>query len=294
MLNFDFYSPEEEIRLPLYEKYNVRVFLKRDDLIHPYISGNKWRKLKYTLEEASSLKKEVLVTYGGPWSNHLLATACAGARFGFRTHAFVRGEPVANPVLSMCKLFGMTVTFVDRKSYVDKRGLYDHHFGQDDTAYLVQEGGYGTAGAKGCAEIVHELVNVYDHCFCAAGTGTTLAGLCMGMNQLGIPTSLHGVPVLKGGQFILEEVASLGVDTARIKLHLDYHFGGYAKTKPELLAFVRSYVQQTGVMIEPTYTGKLFYAIHDLMEKGQLAPGAKVLIIHTGGLTGLLGMLDRF
>lgn len=295
MLDFDFYSPEEEIVLPFYEEHGVRVFVKRDDLIHPYISGNKWRKLKYPLQQAKKDGKSLLVTFGGAWSNHLLATACVGARFGFRTYGFVRGEVIDNPVLKLCQLFGMKLNFVDREHYRDKEALFDTHFGNSEEAYFVDEGGYGVLAAQGCAEITNELHRIYDHCFCACGTGTTLAGLALGINAHQWTTTLHGVPVLKGGDFIRDEIAELGVSNATdIRLHLDYHFGGYAKTKPELIEFIKTFTRQTAILIEPTYTGKLFYAVHELIVQKQIARGSTVLVVHTGGLTGLLGMLDKF
>lgn len=295
MLDFDFYSPEEEIILPLYQAHDVQVFVKRDDLIHPYISGNKWRKLKYPLQAAQQAGKSQLVTFGGAWSNHLLATACAGAKFGFRTYGFVRGEVVENPVLKLCQLFGMKLHFVDRQSYRDKKELFARHFASSNDAYFIDEGGYGDLAAKGCAEIIDGLSHEYDHCFCACGTGTTLAGIAQGISSRGWNTAVHGVPVLKGGDFILEEIKQLGIsDTDRIQLHLDHHFGGYAKTTPELIDFIKTFTQDTALLIEPTYTGKLFYAVHEFIVRKRPAPGSTILVVHSGGLTGLLGMLDKF
>ena len=295
MLNFDFYSPEEELSLPLYSEHGVRVFVKRDDLIHPYISGNKWRKLKYPLTDARASNKKLLVTFGGAWSNHLLATACAAAKFGFASYAFVRGEKVSNPVLDLCKLFGMNLHFVDRSSYRDKAGLYNQHFSDNPTAYFLAEGGYSSLAAQGCAEIWKESKRHYEHCFCACGTGTTLAGLLQGAQEQSLTTQLHGIPVLKGGSFILDEIQQLGITpTEQVSLHLDYHFGGYAKTKPELLTFVKNFTAETGMLLEPTYTGKLFYGLHDQIAQDKIAAGSTILVIHSGGLTGLLGTLAKF
>ncbi len=295
MLTFDFYSPEEEIFHPLYKEKKVRVFVKRDDLIHPYISGNKWRKLKYPLAEAKRGNMRRLVTFGGAWSNHLLATACAGAKFGFQTYGFVRGEAVDNPVLKLCLLFGMQLTFVDRTSYQDKKGLFDQHFGNDHQAFFIDEGGYSTLAAKGCSELITQLKHTYDCIFCACGTGATAAGLLIGLQQAHLQTELHAVPVLKGGQFIERAIMDLGVAIdKRFHIHLDYHFGGYAKTKPELIAFVKQFSQHMGILIEPTYTGKMFFALHDLLQNDQISEGQCILLVHTGGLTGLLGMLDKF
>ncbi|MFD1769831.1 1-aminocyclopropane-1-carboxylate deaminase/D-cysteine desulfhydrase [Sphingobacterium suaedae] len=294
MLNFDFYSPEEEIHFPLYETRHVRVFVKRDDLIHPFISGNKWRKLKYPLHQAREQHKTLLVTFGGAWSNHLLATACAGAKFGFRTYGFVRGEDVENPVLAMCRLYGMKLHFVDRTTYRDKQNLVNTYFSDDPSAFFIDEGGYSALGARGCAEIVHELRRPYDYCFCAGGTGTTLAGLALGIQERNLSTQLHGVPVLKGADFLAKEIAHLSENSLPPTLHLNYHFGGYAKTKPALIAFIQAFVRHTGILIEPTYSGKLFFAVHDLIEQGKIPSGSNILLIHTGGLTGVLGTLHQF
>ena len=292
-LDFHFNSPVEVLDLPLLRERKVHVSVKRDDLIHPFISGNKWRKLKHILTKAIEDQKTTLVTFGGAWSNHLLATACAGAKFGFKTHGFVRGELVQNPVLAMCRLYGMDLQFVDRTSYRDKKRLFDQNFQEQDAVY-IGEGGFSIAAAQGCAEIVQELPQRYDHIFVASGTGTTVAGLAAGVMQHNLNTRVHSVPVLKGGDFLKSDVQALGIDPENITFHIDYHFGGYAKSTPELLDFVRDFVQRTGMMIEPTYTGKAFYALLDLVQQHYFAPGEHILLVHTGGLTGFLGMYEKF
>lgn len=293
MLTFNFHSPEEELKAPLFQEKDIQVFIKRDDMIHPYISGNKWRKLKYSLQEAQSTGKSTLVTFGGAWSNHLLATAAAAAKFGFKSYGFVRGEAVDNAVLSLCKIFGMQLIFVDRTAYKDKELLFDRQFGRDNQAFFIDEGGFGPLAAKGVSELMDELENNYQHIFCACGTGTTLAGLLQGLTS-NSTTQIHGIPVLKAGSFIYEEVKALGIDPEGVILHTEYHFGGYAKTKPELIDFVKEFSQNTGILIEPTYTGKLFYGVYDLIKQDYFKPKSKILLIHSGGLTGLLGMLDKF
>lgn len=295
MLPFKIHSPETEVSLPSWEKKHIKVTLKRDDLIHPFISGNKWRKLKYNLQKALQLKKSHIVTFGGAWSNHLLATACAGATFKVKTTAFVRGdEQFNNPVLAMCRLFGMKLIYVDRESYRNKEKLYHDYFGEDATSYYIHEGGYGSLGAKGCTELVYELQQEYQHIFVACGTGTTLAGIAHAVDQQDLFTQVHGIPILKNGEFILHECKQLYPDLTPPTLHLDYHFGGYAKSSTELLAFIQHFIATTGIMIEPTYTGKLLYAINDLIHKDYFTPADQLLVVHTGGLTGLLGMYERF
>lgn len=295
MISFNFYSPEQKISLPEWEKKNLHVSIKRDDMIHPFISGNKWRKLKFNIKTALDLHKNHLVTFGGAWSNHILATACAGATFGLKTTAFLRSDVgINNPVIAMCKLFGMELIYTNRTDYKDKKMLFETYFGNNKNAYFIDEGGHGLLGSKGCEEIVSSLQESYDHIFCACGTGTTLAGLQHAVAVSQLHTVVHGVPVLKGGDFIHDEVRKIYPTDPAVTLHTDYHFGGYAKTKPNLLQFIEKFVSHTGIMIEPTYTGKLFFALNDLIATDYFKTNARILVIHTGGLTGFLGMYERF
>ena len=295
MQAFNFHSPVEPLHFPLFEEKGIRVSVKRDDLIHPFISGNKWRKLKHILQAAQQSGQNHLVTFGGAWSNHLLATACAGARFGFQTTAFVRGEPVSNPVLSLCRIFGMQLHFVSRSAYRNKEELFATHFGQDQTACFIAEGGYSAQGAQGCGEILDELNDTYHHICCACGTGTTLAGLAMAAHTKGLSSELHGVPVLAGGNFIVGAISELypTLPANTVTLHTDYHFGGYAKHTEALNQFIQSFCAHTGILIEPVYTGKLFYAVFDLIANNYFKPGQHILLLHTGGLTGMLGMHEQ-
>ncbi len=261
-------------------------------MIHPFISGNKWRKLKYILLEAKQLDKKHLVTFGGAYSNHLIATACAAARFGFKGTGIVRGEEVQNEVLTLCKLFGMHLEFTDRSSYRDKLSLFNAQFGDDPTAFFIDEGGAGELAVKGCAELIGELPADFDHIFCAAGTGTTAAGIIKGINERSFSATTHVIPVLKGGEFLIEDIKKY--TSHQFEIHTDYHFGGYAKTSPELLNFIKDFCPSTGILIEPVYTGKMFFALFDLVSKDKFPRGSKILAVHTGGLTGLLGMSSKF
>lgn len=273
---------------------SLNVFVKRDDLIDTYISGNKWRKLKYVLEQVKAAKKKHLVTFGGAYSNHLLATAALAARHNLQSTAFVRGEKVENEMLMFCKLFGMKLIFTARDLYKDKQSLFENYFGNDETCFFIDEGGASNEGVKGCAEIITELPHHYDHVFCAAGTGTTAAGLLRGINEQGLATTLNVVPVLKGGEFIEKEIAQYENDLSKLQLHTNYHFGGYAKTTPLLIHFIKNFVSETGILIDPVYTAKMFYSIYDLAQQNYFKKDAKILALHTGGLFGILGMKDKF
>lgn len=260
-------------------------------MIHPFISGNKWRKLKYILSYAETQNKKHLVTFGGVFSNHLLAIACAAAKFGFRSTGIVRGEEVHNDVLMLCKLFGMNLQFTDRSSYRDKPALYKTHFAADSDAIFIDEGGAGEPGVRGCSELLSELQENYDHIFCAAGTGTTAAGIVRGVKEHSLASIVQVVPVLKDGGFLKTEIERY--TDQPFSIHPDYHFGGYAKTTPELLTFIQTFCKSTGILIEPVYTGKMFFALYDLIKKDNLPAGSRILAVHTGGLTGILGMSSK-
>lgn len=274
-----------------------QVLVKRDDLIDPYVSGNKWRKLKYILAAANAQQKNHLVTFGGAYSNHLVATAAACSKAGLKSTAFVRGDAVScihNEMLMLCRLFGMELIFTDRLSYKNKTLLFETRFAEDQNAFFIDEGGASLEAVKGCAEIITELPEDIDHLFCAAGTGTTAAGLLTGIHQRGLKTQLHVIPVLKGGDFIADEISKYTGSTAQLILHTDYHFGGYAKTSPDLIDFIKTFTAAEGILIDPVYTAKVFYAISHLHSRGYFKPSDKIVALHTGGLLGLLGMKDKF
>ncbi|MES2276799.1 MAG: pyridoxal-phosphate dependent enzyme [Bacteroidota bacterium] len=300
-IDLEIFSPVHQLQHQLFDEKGLKVFIKRDDLIHPVISGNKWRKLKYLLIKAQAEGKNHLITFGGAYSNHLLATAAASARFGFKTTGIVRGEEVDNDTLFMCRLHGMKLIFVDRESYRHKAALFQKNFGDDSDAFFIDEGGASLEAAKGCSELIGELPQTYDHLFCACGTGTTAAGIINGLHQHQLPTQFHAVPVFKNGDFMRDEISkyltphsALSEVVDSYQIHTAYHFGGYGKTTAQLIDFVKEFVATTGILIEPVYTGKMLYAIFDLARKNYFAPGSQILAIHSGGIWGLLGMKDKF
>jgi 1-aminocyclopropane-1-carboxylate deaminase len=291
---FEINSPVQNLVFPILKQKNIHVDIKRDDMIHPFISGNKWRKLKHILIKAESENRNHIVTFGGAWSNHILATACLAANLGLKSTAYIRGEQVENPILQLCEVFGMTLHFTEREKYKNKKLLFNEFHKNDPNAFFVDEGGFSIEAAKGCEEIIENLPHQYDHIICACGTGATLAGIAKGALVYQPKAVVHGVSVLKGGDFILDAVESLNPNLTNIKLHTDYHFGGYAKTKAPLIEFIKGFCSNTGLLIEPVYTGKVFYALMDLIEKDYFVSEEKILIIHTGGLTGFLGNYKLF
>ncbi len=286
-------SPVQQLIDPIFAEKGLEVYIKRDDLIHPLISGNKWRKLKYLLQKAQSENKSHLVTFGGAYSNHLLATAAAAQFSGLHSTGIVRGEEVSNETLKQCHASGMTLIFTDRESYRDKQALFNHYFKNDADAFFIDEGGASAEGVLGCSELMDELDQEFDHIFCAAGTATTAAGIYQSIKNHELNTQLNIVSALKGGEFLLEEIQKYHSIDERLTLHTNYHFGGYAKSTDELLEFIISFYKQTNILLDPVYTGKMMFALYDLVKRNHLKPGSRILAIHTGGLMGLLGVKEK-
>lgn len=275
----------------------MSLFVKREDLIHPYLSGNKWYKLKYNLQEAKRLKKDSLLTFGGAYSNHIYSTSAAGKIINLNTIGIIRGEEHTplNPTLSFAKANGMKLFYLDRKSYRKKNSSeiineLEIKFGD---FYLLPEGGTNELAVKGCREILNSINIDFDYICCPCGTGGTIAGLISGLK--GKKFAL-GFAVLKGASFLKEDVSALLIKVDNNKydnwdINLDYHFGGYAKYNRELLKFVYEFVSKNKISIEPIYTGKMFFGIYDLISKGYFPDGSKIVAIHTGGLQGFNGLV---
>ncbi len=281
-------SVEQKINYSGWSSHQGEICIKRDDLIHPFISGNKWRKLKYhhMQFEASSCKG--IVTFGGAYSNHLVATAAFCAERGIASVGVVRGEQPSklNHMLLMCKVWGMQLKFISREEYRLKSESFLER--EAPEFYTIAEGGEGEEGQKGCAEIISELRGEYDHILCASGTGTTVMGLIKGVRQKGLGMVCHSFPVLKGGQFIEEKMKHYFSESERFKVHPDFHLGGYAKTNPELMQFMGKFSSETGVLLDPIYTAKLFYGFTQLLNRGYFGKKEKIILLHTGGLLGLM------
>ncbi len=269
-------------------KFGIQAFVKRDDLIHPFISGNKYRKLKYTMENAKALEKNHLVTLGGAYSNHILATAYAANLFGFTSTGIIRGEELdatQNAVLRHCTKMGMQLIFVDRTAYRDKAALFAQYFGTDTNAYFIDEGGNSDLGCKGVAEMITELPETYDQIWTACGTACTLAGICNGISANNLHTKAVGVAVLKNAEWMMEDMAEYLINSREnIQLLTQYAHNGYAKSSNELLEFIENHNFTHNFKIEPVYTGKLFYAFNQELLKGNIPSGSRVLLVHTGGV----------
>lgn len=274
------------------EKRNIEVFIKREDLIHPFVSGNKFRKLKYNLLQAKRDNKMTLLTFGGAFSNHIAAVAMAGKLEGFKTIGIIRGDELANkvednPTLKFAKENGMLLDFVSREVYSSKATEnflkeLEEKFG---SFYLVPEGGTNSLAVKGCEEILTLEDKVFDYVCCAVGTGGTISGI---INSAYENQTVLGFPALKG-DFLQNEIRNFAQHD-NWQLIMDYHFGGYGKVSEELVLFLNRFSEQTKILLDPIYTGKMVFGVINLIQNGYFSNNSKILIIHTGGLQGIAGM----
>ena len=294
-------SLPEPLEWPGLTQKNISADVLRLDRLHPVISGNKWFKLKGYLEQALQSPGLPVITFGGPWSNHLIAAAYATRQQGLTAIGIVRGErpPVLSATLTAAAACGMQLEFIPRREYAKKeepgflRQLTDRFPG----AYIIPEGGAGPIGIKGSEDILRTTdTSQYTHILCAVGTGTTLMGLVRAARP---GQAVIGIPVLKG----FDEWAVIdphdfltGEQKAGARLLPGYHFGGYARHPPELLEFMNRWYRETGVPSDIVYTGKLFFALWDSVRQDLFPAHSRILVIHSGGLQGNLslapGILD--
>ncbi|WP_115462209.1 1-aminocyclopropane-1-carboxylate deaminase/D-cysteine desulfhydrase [Winogradskyella aurantiaca] len=275
--------------------YGIQLDIRREDLIHPHISGNKFRKLKYNLIEAREQGCKTLLTFGGAYSNHIAATAYAGKLYGVRTIGIIRGEELAarineNPTLKFAQSMGMHLDFVSRDVYRQKhqqeflegfKNKYEH-------LYILPEGGTNELAIKGCEEILTEVDKKYNFICSSVGTGGTLAGLIRASFS---DQYVMGFSALKG-QGLKEDISKFA-NHSNWDVNYDYHFGGYAKINDDLVSFINWFKTRYNIPLDPVYTGKMMYGIMNLIEAKYFPKGSKILAIHTGGLQGIKGMNKR-
>ena len=276
-------TPIQEIHDIVLERAGLRLLIKREDLNHPLVSGNKWWKLKYNLIEAAQKNFKTLLTYGGAYSNHIFATAAAASELGFKSIGIIRGEEVLplNPTLAFATSQGMELHYMSREAYRAKSREYIEKF---DNFYFIPEGGSNRLAVKGVCEFASKLDVPYDYLCCAVGTGGTLSGLIEGVPAT---KKIIGFPTLKGAEFLIEEIKKLSGKSKVLtnwEMKLDFHFGGYAKSTPQLIQFIERFNTVHNVPLEFVYTGKLMSGIYSLISSGFFPRGTTILAIHTGGL----------
>tara|TARA_R100001369_G_scaffold92890_1_gene140923 strand:+ start:1920 stop:2846 length:927 start_codon:yes stop_codon:yes gene_type:complete len=282
----------QEVDLSILSKKQVTLVVKREDLLHPFISGNKYRKLKYNIMEAKQRGLDTILTFGGAYSNHIAATAYAGNLYGIKTIGVIRGEELSenwmlNPTLAEAHRHGMDFRFISREAYRRKSEtsfleLLDKDLGP---YYLIPEGGTNVLAVKGCEEILTPQDRDFNVLCSSVGTGGTLAGI---INSSLSYQRIIGFPALKG-DFLKKDIRNF---TAKEnwEINTDYHFGGYAKVSEALIEFINYFKEKTNIPTDPIYTGKLLFGILDLVKNDYFIPGTKILAIHSGGLQGITGM----
>ena len=276
----------DPIQHPKLDDYPLQLFIKREDRLHPVLSGNKWRKLKYILKHALDLGYDHLISMGGPYSNHLHALAWIGKQLDIKTTGLIRGEAPTNESKTLRDLrdWGMTMHFMTRSEFRHLRQYHSHDSppaGQF-RGYWIAEGGATTLAMQGIAEMMQEINQPFDLMTLACGTGTTLAGIA---RSLPTKTQAMGFAVLKGASYLDHDVRRL-TGSSNWTINHDYHFGGFARGNDTLKAFVHDFEKHTGIPIEPVYTGKMVYGLFDLIKNNTFMPGQKIIVIHTGGLQG--------
>lgn len=291
------FSKIQKIKNP-FPSSSIELHIKREDLLHPFVSGNKFRKLKYNLLKAQEEKKTTIVTFGGAFSNHIAATAAACKERGFKSVGIIRGEELGenlektltgNPTLKFAHECGMRFKFLSRAKYREKNNpeFLTEIEREFSNSFIVPEGGTNDLAVKGCEEILTEEDAQFDVICCAVGTGGTISGLINSSKKHQI---IYGFPALKG-DFLTKEINKFA-QKSNYHLIIDYHFSGYAKVNVELIEFINKFNEENCIMLDPIYTGKMVYGIFDMLKKGKLK-NKKVLMIHTGGLQGIAGMNQK-
>ena len=288
-------SKNQKISLPILSEKKLSLHLKREDLIHPFVSGNKFRKLKYNLIEATEQGHQTLLTFGGAYSNHIAATAFAGNEKGFRTIGIIRGEELSkkwqdNPTLKFAYEQGMHFKFISRVDYRQKNSTrflnqLKTEFG---AFYLLPEGGTNVQAVRGCEELLTSQDEEFNVICACVGTGGTISGIVNSSTQ---NQRVLGFPALRG-DFLKQDIRKF-VKKENWKLVSDYDFGGYAKINKELVLFINRFKSESGIALDPVYTGKMLFGILDMIRNDEFKSGTKILAIHSGGLQGIAGMNQK-
>jgi 1-aminocyclopropane-1-carboxylate deaminase len=270
--------------------HEIDVTILRDDLLHPFISGNKIRKLKYNLEDFKKSGKEYMLTFGGAFSNHLVAVAAAGEENNFKTIGIIRGEKIENEYIRFLKSKKMLLHFISRANYRNKtsndfirnlkKELMDI-FRAVDSFFILPEGGANAAAIKGAGEIMNDIPPDTEFIIVACGTGATISGISKNLLH---HQKVIGISVLKLKGYFEKVLKNSGCDLTNTEIIYDYHFGGYAKSNNELVNFCKTFSDVYRVPAEPVYTGKMFYAFMDMMKNNYFRKGSKVTLVHTGGI----------
>ncbi|WP_262713964.1 1-aminocyclopropane-1-carboxylate deaminase/D-cysteine desulfhydrase [Tenacibaculum aiptasiae] len=290
----------QQVLLPILEEKQVTLYIKREDQIHPFVSGNKFRKLKYNIAQAKEQQKSTLLTFGGAFSNHIAATAIAGKLSGFKTMGVIRGDELGidldktlaqNETLREAFKNGMEFKFVSRSVYRQKteKSFIEELQKEFGDFYLVPEGGTNELAIKGCKEILTKEDEKFDYICSAIGTGGTISGLIESAKE---HQKIIGFPALKGS-FLEKEIQQFVQRNDNWSLENEYHFGGYGKYNEELIRFINEFKKATNIPLDPIYTGKMMFGLLEKIKKDEFPRNTKILAIHTGGLQGIAGVNQK-
>lgn len=283
----------QKIELPILKEKKVALSVLRLDQTHAIVSGNKWFKLKHNIIEAYEKKCNTLITFGGAYSNHLVAVASAGKETNFKTIGIVRGEEILplNPTLKTATQLGMKLHYVSRSEYRIKEHSENIKkiISETNNPYIIPEGGTNVLAVKGISEIFEFIPKEFNYISTAVGTAGTISGLVLPNKQFVV-----GISVLKGDfhNQIVEQL--IGFNHKNYEIFTNYHFGGYAKFNHNLIDFINEFYKITRIPLDPVYTGKHMFAVLDLISKNYFKQNSKILFIHTGGLQGIDGFNERF
>jgi 1-aminocyclopropane-1-carboxylate deaminase len=288
-------TPIQELNHRLVKEHGLRVIIKREDLNHPFVSGNKWWKLKYNLQEAVRHGHDTLLTFGGAYSNHIFATAAAAKELGLKSIGIIRGEETVplNHTLAFAKSCGMQLHYVSREAYRKKteEDFTAHLHDQFGNFYLIPEGGTNELAIKGCAEFAAQLNAEidFDYLCLPVGTGGTMVGIIAGVKN---NVEVIGFSVLKGGEFLNQEISNYlrkkSIQSyGKWRIETSYHHGGYGKTTPELNDFIANMKSQHQLPLDFVYTAKMVFGAIDLIRQGSFERGSTIMLLHTGGLQNL-------
>lgn len=295
-----FPTPLQQIHHSALTQAGVELWLKRDELTHPQVQGNKWRKLKYNLQEAKAQNLDTIISFGGAKSNHIYSLAAAGKLFGFKTVGVIQGYEnlPLTPTLQFAVAQGMELIFLSKAEYKTRfenafQARLKKEFGEH---YQLPDGGCNSLAVKGVAEMMHEIAGTsttlsdraFDVCCVSVGTGCTLAGCVVGAKQIGI-NNVIGFSSLKGEDTLTNDVAQMLTEYGETNfpnwyINRNYDFGGYGKMTNELQQFITTFQQEQNILLDPIYTSKMLYGILDMVAKNKFERRTKIVAIHTGGL----------
>tara|TARA_B100001057_G_scaffold501048_1_gene620024 strand:- start:788 stop:1666 length:879 start_codon:yes stop_codon:yes gene_type:complete len=290
-MNFKLPSKIKELKLNINNSNNIKLFIKREDLIHDIVSGNKWRKLNYNFKYIKEKKIKKILSFGGAYSNHLHALSWLAKKNNIKSFGLVRGckLSIENPTLSFCKKNKMDLFFLDRSTYRNSKynnPIFKKIIKSEENVFVIPEGGFNEFGIKGCEEIMDEVNEHYDIICCSIGSGCTSVGI---IKSLKFDQSFLGFSSFKNN-YQIKNIISEKVKTMNWEINSEYNFGGFGQVNDELKKFIKDFKNTYAIMLDPIYTSKLFFGLFDMISKNKLPKDSRILVLHTGGLQGLQGV----